>query len=146
MSTYTNNLNLFKYDTITDAKRAFSIDDALNNNWDVIDALCGTGQDIHDCDSPTITLLKTKSIYRYTPSATTTFSFVTTNLSLTSGIAYTFELIIPMSTVRTLSFTNVTWGKIIGTPDMTNTGTYFFAFRTIDAGSTWKGSLQDVWS
>ena len=37
MSTYTNNLNLFKYDIQIDAKQPFSIDKALNNNWDIID-------------------------------------------------------------------------------------------------------------
>ena len=35
---YTSNLNLFKYDTITDQKQVFSIDTALNENWDKIDS------------------------------------------------------------------------------------------------------------
>lgn len=34
---YTKNLNLFKYDTATDGKEVFSIDKALNANWDIID-------------------------------------------------------------------------------------------------------------
>lgn len=38
MSTYTPKLNLFKYDPINDAKQAFSIQQALNNNWDIIDS------------------------------------------------------------------------------------------------------------
>lgn len=37
MSTTTTNLGLFKYDTSTDAQVAFSITNALNNNWDKID-------------------------------------------------------------------------------------------------------------
>lgn len=37
MSTTTSNLGLFKYDTSTDGNIAFSIDQALNNNWDIID-------------------------------------------------------------------------------------------------------------
>ena len=38
MSSITKNLGLFKYDTETDGKQVFSIDDALNNNWDKIDS------------------------------------------------------------------------------------------------------------
>lgn len=37
MSTTTTNLGLFKYNTTTDANVAFSITNALNNNWDKID-------------------------------------------------------------------------------------------------------------
>ena len=37
MSTTTSNLGLFKYDTIEDVNTPFSIDNALNNNWDIID-------------------------------------------------------------------------------------------------------------
>lgn len=40
MSSRTTNFNLFKYDTVADAKTAFSITDALNNNWDTLDANC----------------------------------------------------------------------------------------------------------
>lgn len=41
MPEYTQNLNLFKYDTVTDAKQAFNIDQALNNNFDKIDEAIG---------------------------------------------------------------------------------------------------------
>ncbi len=34
---YTPNLNLFKYDTAEDGKQVFSIDTALNDNWDILD-------------------------------------------------------------------------------------------------------------
>lgn len=37
MAEYTKNLKLFKYDPITDAKQVFSISDALNYNWDILD-------------------------------------------------------------------------------------------------------------
>lgn len=40
MSTTTANLGLFKYNTSTDANTSFSIDTALNNNWDKIDSNC----------------------------------------------------------------------------------------------------------
>ena len=37
MSELTPNLNLFKYDTNSDSSQAFSISNALNPNWDIID-------------------------------------------------------------------------------------------------------------
>ena len=40
MSEYTKNLNLFKYNTVEDADKAFSINEALNNNWDKLDTQC----------------------------------------------------------------------------------------------------------
>ena len=41
MSTTTSNLGLFKYDVASDAQAAFSITNALNNNWDKIDTFAG---------------------------------------------------------------------------------------------------------
>ena len=38
MSETTENLGLFKYDPIVDAKKTFNITEALNNNWDKIDS------------------------------------------------------------------------------------------------------------
>lgn len=38
MSTTTEKLSLFKYDTTADAKQPFSITNCMNNNWDKIDA------------------------------------------------------------------------------------------------------------
>ena len=40
MSNTTPNFNLFKYDTVADSESAFSINRALNNNWDLLDANC----------------------------------------------------------------------------------------------------------
>lgn len=37
MSELTPNLGLFKYDLSTDGKEVFSIEQALNSNWDIID-------------------------------------------------------------------------------------------------------------
>lgn len=48
MSTYTKNLNLFKYDVTADEKVPFSITDALNNNWDIIDSKCGSSNNLLD--------------------------------------------------------------------------------------------------
>lgn len=42
MSELTPNLKLFKYDTLIDGKIPFSIDDALNQNWDILDSKIGT--------------------------------------------------------------------------------------------------------
>lgn len=41
MSSTTTNLELFKYDTITDGNLPFNINDALNANWDIIDNAVG---------------------------------------------------------------------------------------------------------
>lgn len=44
MANYTENLGLFKYDVITDENVPFSITNALNNNWDILDeAISDTG-------------------------------------------------------------------------------------------------------
>lgn len=37
MTDETKNLKLFKYNTRTDRKEKFSVDDALNDNWDKVD-------------------------------------------------------------------------------------------------------------
>lgn len=42
MSTTTKNLQLFKYDTITDIKQPFNIDECMNDNWDKIDAFASS--------------------------------------------------------------------------------------------------------
>jgi hypothetical protein len=50
-----------------------------------------------------------------------------------------------MNSVYTLTFPNsLTWQNG-SAPDMSAIGTYFFAFRTVDGGSTWVGNLQGVW-
>ena len=38
MTTTTQNLGLFKYNTVDDSQIPFNIDNALNNNWDIIDS------------------------------------------------------------------------------------------------------------
>ena len=45
MSNSTENLGLFKYDPVADAKKTFNITEALNNNWDKIDNVIQTNQD-----------------------------------------------------------------------------------------------------
>lgn len=104
-----------------------------------------TIQDITTLSSGTITLSSVSSIYKITPASNTTFTFNTSGLSLSSAVAYTFELYINMSTVYSLTFpSSLTWQG--GTaPDLSATGTYFLVFRTIDGGINWIGNLQGVW-
>ena len=51
MSSYTTNLRLFKYNTATDGKQVFSIDDAMNDNWDKIDAFAKAIKDLSNLSS-----------------------------------------------------------------------------------------------
>lgn len=104
-----------------------------------------TTQTITTLSNGTISLASDCSMYKHTPSATTTYTFDTTNLSLSSNVAYTFELYINMSTTYTLTFpSSVSWLNS-ETPDFTSAGTYFLAFRTIDGGTNWFGNLQGKW-
>lgn len=141
MSTTTENLNLFKYNTATDGAMEFSITNALNNNWDKVDKV-STSQLIETINSGTISL-NNKSIYKITPSAATAFTFNTAGLGLTSSSSYTFELCINMSTVYALTFPTISW-QDEEEPDFSSEGIYLLAFRTIDGGSTWLGNLQGV--
>lgn len=51
---YTENLKLFKYNPETDGKQVFSIDQALNYNWDILDKFSG-----FDIGDPIISLTGT---------------------------------------------------------------------------------------
>jgi len=55
MSEYTPNLNLFKYNPDTDGKEVFSITQALNHNWDILDNL-GSGRNIGEIVVSTLPL------------------------------------------------------------------------------------------
>ena len=112
---------------------------------DTIANISQTTQVVNTMNSGTISLVSDKSFYKETIIANTTFTFDTTNITLANTKSYTFELCLEMSTVKTLTFPSSVKWQDGETPDMTKTGIYFFAFRTIDAGTTWKGSLQGVW-
>lgn len=102
-------------------------------------------QPIEKLSGATVPLYKDRILYYKQIAATTTFIFNSTAILLDSDRAYTFELIIYMPTVYSIAFpSTVKWQDDI-TPTMTSSGYYFFAFRTIDGGLTWKGSLQGVW-
>jgi len=103
-------------------------------------------QPITTLSNGTVALENKPTIYKITPSAATTFTFSTTNLTLSSSRSYTFELCVDMSTVQTLTFpASVKW-QDDETPDLSETGTYFLVFRTIDGGTNWFGNLQGRWN
>ncbi len=56
MSELTPNLGLFKYSTDLDGKQVFSIDTALNDNWDILDEKVGSSRNIGEIISSTIPL------------------------------------------------------------------------------------------
>lgn len=51
MSSSTTNLQLFKYDTSTDGKEVFSINSALNANWDKIDSFASAIKSLSNLDA-----------------------------------------------------------------------------------------------
>lgn len=56
MSEYTPNLHLFKYNPDTDGKEVFSLTQALNDNWDILDERCGSQRNIGEIVASTIPL------------------------------------------------------------------------------------------
>lgn len=78
MSSTTPNLNLFKYDTATDGKEVFSIETALNDNWDLIDTAVngkvstnGSSNITITKSGPAIYLQNTEAIKGTTPTSNT---------------------------------------------------------------------------
>ena len=100
--------------------------------------------------SQTITLTANSSIYKLAPTGNITS--MTFSLAASEGAsattAYTFELYLDMSsTLRTVAFpasSILTWQNGEA-PDLSETGVYLFAFRTLDGGSHWIGNLQGKW-
>lgn len=124
-----------------------NIGGTLSNQTDLQDAIDKkeTVQNITILDSGTIELSQDSSIYKHSPSDTTTYTFDTTNLNLVSGEAYTFELCITLNTTQTLVFpSNLAW-QDDEIPDLSLEGMYFLVFRTIDGGTSWLGNLQGIW-
>ena len=107
-----------------------------------------THQPVIVLSNGTVSLTAGVSVYHHTPSAATTYSFSTSNLTGNFAISvttlFTFELWITMSNVYALTFSNVTWQDGVA-PDMSSTGIYQFAFRTLNGGSSWIGNLQGIW-
>ena len=89
--------------------------------------------------SDTIELSDDKYLYLFTPEQNTTLVFDDTDISASATKAYTFELVIDMSTSYTITFpSSVVWNG--GTsPTMSSTGKYIVDFITLDGGTTWLG-------
>lgn len=50
MSETTTNLDLFKYDTVIDAKEPFNINECMNDNWDKIDNFAASVNQVFSSD------------------------------------------------------------------------------------------------
>ena len=93
MTTTTEILGLFKYDTLLDAELPFNIDEALNGNWDIIDGSIPTKTSQLTNDSGFLTQHQSLADYvkktdANTVSGNTTFTGVTkVPASTTAGTA-----------------------------------------------------------
>ena len=87
------------------------------------------------------------------PTEAVTFAFDVGSNSNTNGVSdyestfviTTFELIIVMRTVQSLTFPSEVVWLDANAPDLSETGVYFLAFRTLDNGNHWAGNLQGKW-
>lgn len=57
MSTTTQRLGLFKYDTIADSQVPFNIDDALNYNWDILEQKVGPNRNVGEIVASSVPLI-----------------------------------------------------------------------------------------
>lgn len=130
---------------LTSASTPIQVQNKIN---EVIDNLGGGGSSLgaiyqkSAAAAATVALADDTVIYTHTPTANTTYTFSTTNLTDKSNVI-TFELVITMdTTVRTLTFNNVTWlnGETPGLSVASQT--YLLVFRSFNGGTTWVGNLQ----
>ena len=75
MSELTPNLKLFKYDTLIDGKEVFSINRAMNDNWDKIDS--GTVRKTGDTMSGNLIIHRNQSSYVRLDNATMDYTDTT---------------------------------------------------------------------
>lgn len=98
-------------------------------------------------NSNIITLREDAVIYTKDVSSNTTFVFDTSNLTKQTDFI-TFELRVNMTTASSITFpSNVVWANGEA-PDLSQTGHYFFAFRTFPSSfglDYWFASLQGKW-
>lgn len=79
-------------------------------------------------------------LYNSVPSGATTYTFDLSNVNTSNVI--TFELSVDLTTSYSLTFpSNVMWQNSEA-PDLSETGIYYFVFRTVNGGATWLGNLQ----
>lgn len=95
-----------------------------------------------------IDLNEMTSLYKLEPTGNITnmsFTNVSSIINNNGYSAFTFELYLVLNNLYTIAWpSNVSWldGEL---PDLSSTGTYFFAFRTL-TGSSWFGNMQGRWS
>ena len=96
----------------------------------------------------TIALTRQQMLYRIKPTANITgITLNTTAANLNASYAYTFELIIDMTAgAYTVSIPDslCKW-EGNNKPTINEQKMYMLVFRTMDAGTTWYGSLQGAW-
>lgn len=78
--------------------------------------------------------------YDLNVTANTTISFNASQLSEPVSMK-TFELLISMETLYSITFAGVAWLDN-NAPDLSTTGLYLFAFRTYAGWDHWEGNLQ----
>ena len=131
MSTTTTNLGLFKYDTTVDGQLAFNINQALNDNWDILDKSTLNG-DIITLGSSGTQSLTNNRVHKITCNGNTTFS-------LPTGSGTEFKEIVVllyMPTAYSISLgTSVYFGD--STPDMSNSGYYTIIYEYDPIRSSW---------
>ena len=107
---------------------------------DLLDKPSCIKQTLSVIDTGAIVLAPEISIYHLEVTGATSISIDVS--ALADHTVITFEFQIVMATVQTVTFPeNVVWLDS-ATPDLSLTGTYLFAFRSYDNGTTWKANLQ----
>lgn len=96
-------------------------------------------KDVH-CTDTAIVLQDGVSSYDITITANSTISFDPSQLSEPISMK-TFEVLLAMPTVCSIAFAGVTWIDN-NAPDMSETCSYLFAFRTYAGWDHWIGNLQ----
>lgn len=96
-----------------------------------------------------ITLAKNTSMYYIVPTGNCSIDYFYDTSIFTgessASITYTFELCIAMSTAYTIAFPSSIKWQDNETPDMSEAGVYFFAFRKFRDNPYWVGNLQGHW-
>ena len=93
------------------------------------------------CNSATIELQDGCSSYDITISGNTTINFSTAYLTEATTSKRTFELLINVSSLGSITFNNVSWVDS-NTPSISATGTYLFAFTSYPSWTNWIGNMQ----
>lgn len=132
MSTTTSNLGLFKYDVSADAQVAFSITQALNNNWDILDKSIMKGDIISLNSSGTLSLTNNRV---HKVSATGNITFVLPTGSTSEFKEIVVLLYLPSIYTIDLGTTNYFGGN---SPSMSEIGYYTIIYEYDSVRSGWS--------